>query len=191
MSRISVTIILLALSGLVIYFGDMRQWRVVQESRKEILRLQNVSDELVRLEKKRDELTEQYNAISQEDLDKLDNIAPPTIQTSATLADFENIAVKNGVFIQSIDFSGNRGGAASANIAESSVYKAVPLSISTAGQYESLVKFLKDLERNLRLVDINEIGLGGGTSASQPGASGATAKSMTAQLRGKMYYRPQ
>lgn len=191
MSRISVAVILLALAGLVIYFGDMRQWQIIQESRKEIARLQNVGDELVRLERKRDELTEEYNRISQENLDKLDSIIPATTQTSATLVDFESIAEKNGVLVQTVDFSSGKGGAVDANLAQNSIYKAIPLSMSVLGHYESLVNFLRDLERNLRLVDINEVGFGvAGGLAGQTGTSVA-AKNITAQLRGMMYYQPQ
>lgn len=177
MSRLSVTIVLLALSGVIVYVGVLAQWREVKAARGEIARLQNVHKELLLLEEKRNDLTEKYNAIPEDDLEKIRAIAPSRPRTSSLLVDFEILAQRSNVLVSRIDFPVSKGVNADPLAAGGNIYQFIPLTIRVGGGYDAFRGFLRSLEYNLRLVDITEIDV-------------SSEKTVSGELKGRTYYRP-
>ncbi|MBI2055514.1 MAG: hypothetical protein HYT42_01335 [Candidatus Sungbacteria bacterium] len=184
MLRLVSSLILLGLSAALIYLGLVPQWSSVTAARNEIGRLQSLQAELIQLEDQRDKLTQEYNAISESDLQKIRSIAPSGEETSALMVDLEAIAKRSQTTLQSVDFTG-REAAAIAPLAGAgdTAYTPVLVNIGAQGSYESLVQFLRGVERNLRLVDVVEINFGG-----IPGGV-VGSRILSAVFKGNIYYR--
>lgn len=181
MSRLTVGIILLFLAVGAVFFLVVPQWTAVVAVRDSIARLQNLNDELTGLGEQRDALTARYNAISSDDLEKLDALAPRDSANAGVLANFDALASANGLALERVDFMGSDADAAAAPalaLPGSRLYGAIPVTLSLRGNYEGFRKFLADLERNLRLMDVSEINLGIGAGSN-----------IAATVRGRIYYR--
>jgi Tfp pilus assembly protein PilO len=181
MSRLTVAIVLLLLTAGVVFFIIAPQWQQISATRAEIQRLQDLNAELAELDALRESLTQQYNAISEADMDKLEAIAPPTPDTARALVDFEALALKNGVVLDRVDFISSEkasGGGLQAPSARS--YVPLPVTINLKGSYDAFRSFLSGLEQNVRLFDVSEINLGGGEK---------DITHFSATLSGKIYFR--
>lgn len=178
MTRTIIAFLLLVLAGVIFYAGVLPQWRAVSDGRAEIARLQSIHNELIELEAKRAKLTEEYNAISENDLKKISAIAPASKETSSVLGDFESLAKKNGLTLDAIDFTTPRDALASG------AYQPIQVNMNARGAYDSLVGFLRSLERNLRLMDVTEISFSGISSSGG-------ARVISAGIKGNIYYQPR
>ena len=120
----------------------------------------------------RDKLIDIYNSITQADIDRLGKMLPSGPNASSFLTNLEFLALKNNLQLKRLDFIGDT----SSNVSRSSSIPTpsaaipaaragenlseLPLSISIEGSYESFRNYLKDLEKSVRLLDVNEINFG-------------------------------
>lgn len=178
MPRLLVTILFLILGGAAVYFLILPQWGHLTATKTEIERLGGMIDELTQLSEQRDTLRSAYGSISGEDRERLAMVVPLQPDTAASVVDFEIIAQRNSIALQSINFLDEKARAAPLAPAKPQGYGTVPLSLSVRGTYESFLRFLGDLEHNLRLVDITAMAFGG-----------TTGNVVTASLSGVMFYR--
>lgn len=112
------------------------------------------------IQETRDNLLSQYNKISQENLDRLNKILPAQAGAMKFILDMESIAQKNGMILKNIDIKEKEGGEISEKVNfgdEIKSWEMVPLSLKLSGSYKSFYLFLKDIEKNLRLTDINAV----------------------------------
>ncbi|MBI1975446.1 MAG: type 4a pilus biogenesis protein PilO [Candidatus Vogelbacteria bacterium] len=101
----------------------------------------------------RDALRDRYNSISRVNLQKLDRLLPDSIDNVRLIIDIENIARRHGLAPRSVAIkeSEARPGTAAD---DGRPYHSVVLAFSVTGTYETFKRFLADLERSLRLVDV-------------------------------------
>jgi hypothetical protein len=121
------------------------------------------------LQKTRDSLLEVYKNVKKEDKDRLAHFLPSTINNIELILEIEKIANLHGMPIGNIKFETKslESPAATTNLdsivtAESNPedylpYGIFPMEFEIEGKYEAFVPFLKDLEHNLRLVDVKGI----------------------------------
>lgn len=154
------------------------------------------------LESERDKLTAKYNAINPDDLDRLQKLLPDNVDNVRLILEIGQIALPYGMTLTDVkydtsDTSANnsasatstpdtttiQGGAAPTGNAHQD-YGVLNLSFSTSGTYDNFINFTKDLESNLRIIDISSIQFSSGTgSSTAPGntaVGGATKNSSTA-----------
>lgn len=124
------------------------------------------------LQKTRDSLMEVYNSIKQEDKDRLNHLLPNNVDNIELILEIEKIANSHGLPIGDIRFdakSSDNQNAQSGTVinpsAGSSSYSIFPLDFTIEGKYDTFILFLKDLEKNLRLVDVKSISF---TSSNKP-----------------------
>ena len=118
--------------------------------------LQEVSDSLITT----------YKGITQENKNKLDKLLPNTVNNIKFVLEVEQIANLNGMPIKDIslgsvgtaDTASNGNGETLLQQGVSSLpYGVFPIEFSTEGKYDTFVLFIKDLEQNLRLMDIKSV----------------------------------
>lgn len=123
------------------------------------------------LQKTRDSLIDTYKGVKTEDKSRLEHFLPNTINNIELILEIEKIANLHGMPIGDIKFettsleSNNQQastGTDSTIVASSShndnlSYSVFPMEFNVEGRYDTFVEFLKDLELNLRLVDIKSI----------------------------------
>jgi hypothetical protein len=120
------------------------------------------------LQKTQDALIEKYKNIKQEDRDRLDHFLPNTINNIKFILEVEKVASLHGLQIKDIKFQTEEKAVSTdeknKNISLSSSkevnlpYGIFPLEFSVSSDYDTFNSFLRDLELNLRLVDVKSIG---------------------------------
>jgi Tfp pilus assembly protein PilO len=117
------------------------------------------------LQKTRDSLLGIYNSIKKEDKDRLSHLLPNNIDNIELILEIEKIANSHGLPVGNIRFdtkSLEDKNASSGNLlinpsGGSSSYGVFPMDFTIEGRYDTFISFLKDLEKNLRLVDVKSI----------------------------------
>lgn len=128
------------------------------------------------LENERDKLTAKYNSFNPENLTKLNKLLPENVDNIRLILEVEQIALPYGMILKDVKYSNtpaNGIGKGAASTPASSVAAVMPgggpaqtsnkdygvwdLSFSTTGTYNNFLNFTRDLENNLRLVDISSI----------------------------------
>jgi hypothetical protein len=120
------------------------------------------------LQQVRDSLLETYRNIKKEDKDRLNNFLPNTVNNIKFILEVEQIANIHSMPLKNIKFqegekinedlsSGNNVVIKDAKESDSLPYGVFPVEFITEGTFDSFILFLKDLEKNLRVMDIKSI----------------------------------
>ena len=145
------------------------------------------------LENERDKLTAKYNAINPENLMRLEKLLPENIDNIRLILEIEQIALPYGMALRDVRYStiedkkapgpavnadmvqGGGGGLPEVSYKD---YGSWDLEFSTFGTYNNFINFTKDLEKNLRIVDISSIEFSSGDVgvSSVPGAASESYK---------------
>ncbi len=163
--RLLLPIILILASVLTFIFGVNPWYKDVSDLRSEINVYNEALNNSTSLQKTQDDLLKQYNEISQADKDRLEDFLPSSVNNIEFILEIERIASLQGMPIKDIKFetikkidptqSGNT--VTSETASDSRKYSVFPLGFTTEGTYDQFLRFLKDLEYNLRLVDVKSI----------------------------------
>jgi len=141
------------------------------------LRAQSVSyDEALKnsktLENERDKLTAKDNAIDPDNKIKLQKLLPDNVDNIRLILEIEQIGLPYGMALKDVKYNAtpdkekttaaNPAGAAvvggaGAGDAENKEYGSWDLEFSTSGTYDNFLNFVRDIEQNLRIVDISSI----------------------------------
>ena len=195
MSRLFLTIAFFTAAIVMALFFLRPEWQRSRILAEETGELEEISREFDELIANRDQLLDRINSITKDNLTRLDLILPQGPNSSQFLAALEALALENGVALRRIDLispdseraevpgrvgtSQPRPGVAQAAILESKDSETLPFNIQISGSYDSFKKFLASSERNLRLIDVDEIVFG---------ASGK-AELLDFSIKAKTYYQ--
>jgi Tfp pilus assembly protein PilO len=131
------------------------------ELQGEVEKYEEALNNISQISARRDILIQQQGSISPDDLTKLEKLLPDNIDNIKLVIDIKNIAENNSLILKNIKLD-------TSNILESSKigqdnnkYGTVGLSFSVNSTYENFQKFLTDLEKSLRLVEISELSVTG------------------------------
>ena len=140
-------------------------YKDVSVLKSDILVYNTALDNSTNLQKTEDSLLTAYNGIKQSDKDRLGAFLPSSVNNIQFILEVERIANLHNMPIKNIKFEAvkNDNTPTDSNTVVSSVsknnlpYGVFPIEFTTEGSYDKFVPFLKDLEYNLRLVDIKSI----------------------------------
>lgn len=118
----------------------------------------------------REKLIASASNISNTEKSRLSKVLPDTVDTVRLTMDMNGIASKYGITIKKIDVKVEDKKANAAYVAPSPFvtaakaedFRALPLSFSVTASYENFNKFLLDLEKSLRIIDITSISIAPG-----------------------------
>jgi Tfp pilus assembly protein PilO len=117
------------------------------------------------LENERDKLTSKYNSIDKENLAKLEKLVPDNIDNIRLILEIEKVAQPYGMVLKDVKYNteevetgavigGGPSGNQAARLAMQRDYRVLDMEFSVSGTYDKFLDFTKDLERNLRIIDI-------------------------------------
>ena len=148
-------------------YGDVKQLK------SEVTAYNIALDNSTELQRIKDSLMDVYKNIKKENKERLEHFLPSTISNIELILEIEKIANLHGLPIKDFKFdskasqaqdSGNAAGTDNVGviIAEEDPenylpYGVFPMEFTVEGRYDTFMLFLKDLEYNLRLVDIKSI----------------------------------
>lgn len=121
-----------------------------------------IADNLAQLkevEALRDQLLNTYNAISKDDLARLNEFLPGKPNTEDVLVSMENLTRARGIQLKSINFSVSQDNAlqnpAAATLSTAS--SAVTYNFAVSASYEAFRSLIDAFEKNARLTDVSEV----------------------------------
>jgi Tfp pilus assembly protein PilO len=172
--NITATILIVLAIGL--YMTVTRsQVAVVQGIRAQNLEYTTAISNAERLIKVRDRVLKDYNNIREEDRQRLDKMIPNTVDNIRLIIDMNSIGLKHGFSLRNIKANASKG--EKTNVAVSSpaqrsttrssnsssiptpTLDTVSVSFSVTATYQQFINFMRDLESNLRIMDLTKLTL--------------------------------
>ena len=150
-------ILLVAAAGLFVVYTDSRY----QESKKLAAQVDSYNEALNKsqeLRKTRDELLARRNTFDEEDIQKLHQILPDSVDNIRLIIDINNIAARRGLSLKDVqlgDLSGTAGAKNPLAVGES--VGSVTLGFTLGATYDDFLSFMQDLEHSMRILDIEKI----------------------------------
>lgn len=132
--------------------------KVLKNHRNDLVEILEESRELQQLQS---DLVTRTNAISGSSLEKFGKMIPKESETEKLMVELSTIAQSKGVLLKNIDFSFKDGKGASVAASQSLVapkkYQTADISLSISATYESFKIFLSEIEKSLRILDVEDI----------------------------------
>ena len=163
--RLILPILFILIAVLAFIFGVNPFYKEVSILKSDIAVYNTALNNSTNLQKTEDALIKAYNEISQEDKDRLDHFLPSSVNNIQFILEIERIANLHGMLIKDLKFDARTSGNVTpgSNVIASTIgtdtrpYGVFPIEFTTEGKYSTFIPFLKDLEYNLRLVDVKSI----------------------------------
>lgn len=121
------------------------------------------------------ELLQKFNALPQEQRERLQKLLPDHVDNVALILDLDNLAGRYGLGLENVDVSTPASATASKTAvgavgAGGQKYDSVTIKFSTHGTYTQFTQFLADLEASLRVVDLVSLSIaqGSGDGTGEP-----------------------
>lgn len=153
-------------------------YKEISNLRAEVVSYNEALDNSKALEAERDKLTQKYNSIDPVNLGKLQKLLPDSVDNIKLILEIEKLASPYGMILKDVKYdvlkkneespSGinpSAGPAAEAvsvagntlSAGDNKNYGAWDLEFSVQGNYYNFLNFLRNLESNLRIVDIASV----------------------------------
>ena len=158
-------ILLIVLSVLTFIFGVNPLYKKVGVLKADITLYNEALNNSTDLQKRQDSLLQDYNAIREEDKDRLNNFLPSAVNNIQFILEVERIANLHNMSVKDIKFEAIKKNDTPVDpntivaevVKDTRPYGVFPIEFTTESDYATFVLFLKDLESNLRLMDIKSI----------------------------------
>ncbi|MDQ3244771.1 MAG: type 4a pilus biogenesis protein PilO [bacterium] len=167
MFRIILPIIILvtAIAGGFVFVKPL--YADISSYKQQIAVYDEALDNSKKLEAERDKLIKKYNSLTTDNLDRLNKLLPESVDNIRLILEIEKIASPYGMELKDVRYDtlnkdkapdGKANTAGTPNgVADNKIYGSWDLEFATEGKYEDFLKFIADLENNLRIVDITSI----------------------------------
>lgn len=162
--------ILLIIISISVFFFITNPLRVdVSDLRTEVSTYNLALEHSTELQKTRDQLVDSYKNIDKKDKERLEHFLPNTVNNIKFILEIERIANAYSIPIKNVKFqsekisdpktvtNSNTTVITSSKPETNSPYGSFPIEFTTESDYDTFVLFLKDVEHNLRLVDIKSV----------------------------------
>jgi len=189
--------ILIAISITIFFVFTNPMYIEVGKERAQLESYNEALDNSKALENQRDLLTVKENAIDPDNIVKLHKLLPDNIDNIRLILEIGQIALPYGMVLKDVKYSstdtidtaqapvlGIQGGVAPKT--SNKEYGVWDLEFSTSGSYSNFLNFTKDLENNLRIVDISSISFASDVNSGP--STAASSQSYTYHFKIKTYW---
>jgi Tfp pilus assembly protein PilO len=159
MNNKSSSIVLFLLAVGLFYTFTSPQYGDAQELRALASEYRDVIDNVSRIAEMRDGLLTNYEAIPQDEKDRLVKVLPESVDVVGFAQDLDSIASQYGIAVESVQV----GGGTTQNTANvvlpefGQSYEKTDVSFTFVSNYPNFMSFLTDLEQSLRIMDVKEV----------------------------------
>ena len=150
-----------------IYRGTDPQDPGIQVLQAEIAKYDEAITKSNELVKERDRLLAVKNNMDSGDRADLERVLPDSIDNIRLLIDIDNIALRYGMVLKNLRFTGDGGSKSSGggqktsdqtlNISGDDKVGSVTFGFAVSSKYDTFKQFLRDLEKSLRLIDVTSL----------------------------------
>jgi Tfp pilus assembly protein PilO len=176
MFRFTTPIILIGMALVIFFMFTSPFYKKISDLRTVVASYDEALGNSKLLENERDFLVQKYNAIQTKDLNKLEKMLPDSVENIRIVLEIEKMALSYGMMLRDVKYDVKKDEETenTRNLntlrVDNNIYGTWDLEFSTQGNYFDLSNFIKDLEKNLRIVDIVSIQF-----SSESGAGLSTA----------------
>lgn len=155
----STALILLLISVGLFYTIILPRYDKAQNLRTQEAQYKEIIANVEALSAKRDDLEVKYQNVPVNEVSRLEKILPGTVDTVNLALNFDSIAARYGISIKSIRTVENKLDTGSNIIQSSAVapYGDVTVSFSFVSTYDNFRRFLSDIEKSLRIIDVSSV----------------------------------
>ncbi len=173
MTRFITPIILIGISIAVFLIFTSPIFNSIADLRAQVASYDEALNNSKMLENERDKLTAKYNSINPDNLIKLQKLLPENIDNIRLILEMEQIASPYGMTLRDVKYDSptkkigavdattpSGAGEIQGGVIDSSPqkdYGVWNLEFSTTGTYNNFLNFTRDLQSNLRIVDISSV----------------------------------
>lgn len=161
MFKAFISIIFLALSVVIFFTKSQPKLEETKALRNKTDAYNEALSNAKKIKETTNKLLNKYNAVDQENIDKINTILPSQFDGIKLAVELENALAKNNMSMKSVSFKEtkpvSKNASKNKNKKKEAPYETASVSLQINGKYESFYSFLKDAESNLRLLDINSI----------------------------------
>jgi len=159
MLRTILPIFLISASVGIFYFFTDPEYQEIKRLGAEKKSYEDALENSKILQVLRDQLLERYNSFPASELDRLERMLPDNVDNVRLVLEIDRIASRYGMSIKNIrtGSSSDRSQERSLIGREDRPYDTFSLEFSVDGPYSNFVSFVSDLEKSLRIVDIENI----------------------------------
>lgn len=152
-------IVLILLSVGLFYAFTSVQYKEVKALNTVAGEYKNVLGSISSIMELRDNLLVTYNSLPKEDVARLDKVVPDNVDAVRLALDLDGIAARYNISIKNIQVVlGSNSSAQSIVLSEyADSYERAKISFSFIANYENFQRFLGDIEKSLRVMDIKAV----------------------------------
>lgn len=146
---------------------DPKEWGI-QRLKQEIDTYNNAIDTSEQLVAQKASLIAKRDSIDPKNRERLERLLPDTIDNIRLIIDINNIAKPYGLVLKNLQLAGAekngaKGDSAGVAIGGNDTIGSVTMQFSVTARYPVFKQFLRDLQNSLRLVDVTDVKITGGT----------------------------
>lgn len=155
----STSLILLLLSVGLFYAVFMPRYERVQGLMNQQSQYREVLNNVSELGEIRDDLEVKYQNTPAQEIARLEKILPANVDTVNLAMNFDSIAARYGISIKSIRTVDSKAevGTSIVQSSGSKPYDRITVSFSFISTYDNFRKFMADIEKSLRIIDIKSV----------------------------------
>jgi Tfp pilus assembly protein PilO len=155
----STALILVLVSVGLFYTFIGPQYTKAKDLMTQSAEFKNVLENVSSITDKKNDLLVKYQAMPQSDILRVNKILPSNVDTVQLATDFDSIASKYGISIKNIKTAENKidNTATIMQDATEKPYNAVKVSFAFTSTYDNFRKFMQDIEKSLRIIDIKSL----------------------------------
>lgn len=194
MRKLLYPVFFLLLTGSGFFWYIQPTYADIQDLQETVSEYEQTLSQVNSLQDQLGQKLEKRDAISNDQLSRLDRILPPTVDTVRFLIELDQIAAQHGMSVQDVSFSGAPeafGGSGGGD--EASDYNTLSASFSVSGSYSEIQDFMRDIERSSRLMDFTNFSLqsAGDSSEEEDGEDSLSAGENEYSITIQTYWRNQ
>lgn len=129
----------------------------VKQLNEEAAQYAKTESDSTQVKAKRDMLLEKNTKITTADQEKLKKFLPDNVDNVKLIVEATDMAEKKALIIKSISLGSNLKKSQDIAAVDNEPYGTVSLKFNVVSTYDNFLKFLQDMEQNLRLADVTEI----------------------------------
>lgn len=151
--------ILLLLSAGLFLTVILPYYDKVMVLRDRSLQYKGILANIAEIGQKRDDLKVKYENLPQNEVQKLEKVLPSQSDIVSLAVNFDSIAARYGISIKSINSTDSSTQSVDGIVQapSSSLYHEATVTLSFIADYESFRGFMSDIEKSLRIIDIQSV----------------------------------
>ena len=159
MFKVLISLFLLAGAGVIFFTESKNYFPEIKVLRKQASSYNETINTAKKVRSSIDKTLGDYNGISQDNVDRVNKMVPSGAESMKLVVQIDDMMRKKGLNLSSIDSKDAMDKSPISNAVKNGGKNAesVFLSIKARGSYNSFRSFIEELEKSLRLIDVNSV----------------------------------